>query len=61
MGQVVQKEGRSLLYAIKHAESNAELKGLDADSLVHKCIQVSKAPKMQFVGGLSPPCLSLPH
>ena len=35
-----------LLHMLKNAESNAELKGLDVDSLVIKHIQVSKAPKM---------------
>ena len=32
---------------LKNAESNAELKGLDVDSLVIEHIQVNKAPKMQ--------------
>ncbi|XP_047585672.1 60S ribosomal protein L17-like [Lutra lutra] len=32
---------------LKNAEHNAELKGLEADSLVTKHIQVHKAPKMQ--------------
>jgi large subunit ribosomal protein L17e len=31
---------------VKNAESNAELKGLDVDSLVIEHIQVNKAPKM---------------
>jgi len=31
----------------QNAESNAELKGLDVDSLVIEHIQVNKAPKMQ--------------
>ncbi|KAK1346661.1 hypothetical protein QTO34_000521 [Cnephaeus nilssonii] len=31
---------------LTNAESNAELKGLDVDSLVIKRIQVNKAPKM---------------
>ena len=31
---------------LKNAESNAELKGLDVDSLVIEHIQVNKAPKM---------------
>ena len=31
----------------KHAESNAELKGLDVDSLVIEHIQVNKVPKMR--------------
>jgi len=32
---------------LKNAESNAELKGLDVDSLVIEHIQVNKAPKMR--------------
>ena len=36
-----------LLHMLKNAESNAELKGLDVDSLVIEHIQVNKAPKMQ--------------
>ena len=32
---------------LKNAESNAELKGLDVDSLVMEHIQVNKAPKMR--------------
>ncbi|XP_042544661.1 60S ribosomal protein L17-like [Dipodomys spectabilis] len=36
-----------LLYMLKNAESNAELKGLDVDSLVIEHIQVNKAPKMR--------------
>ena len=32
---------------LKNAESNADLKGLDVDSLVIEHIQVSKAPKMR--------------
>ena len=32
---------------LKNAESNAELQGLDADSLVIEHIQVNKAPKMR--------------
>ncbi|ELW64685.1 60S ribosomal protein L17 [Tupaia chinensis] len=35
-----------LLHMLKNAESSAELKGLDADSLVIEHIQVNKAPKM---------------
>ena len=31
---------------LKNAESNAQLKGLDVDSLVIEDIQVNKAPKM---------------
>ena len=36
-----------MLHLLKSAESNAELNGLDADSLVIEHIQVSKAPKME--------------
>ncbi|XP_057597459.1 60S ribosomal protein L17-like [Hippopotamus amphibius kiboko] len=36
-----------LLHMCKNAESNAELKGLDVDSLVIEHIPVNKAPKMQ--------------
>ncbi|XP_036014170.1 60S ribosomal protein L17-like [Mus musculus] len=36
-----------LLHMLKNAESNAELKGLDVDSLVIEHIQVNKAPKMR--------------
>ncbi|EDL94563.1 rCG57484 [Rattus norvegicus] len=32
---------------LKNAESNAEVKGLDVDSPVIECIQVSKAPKQR--------------
>ena len=33
---------------LKNAENNAELKGLDVDSLVIEHIQVNKAPKMHL-------------
>ncbi|XP_049975910.1 60S ribosomal protein L17-like [Alexandromys fortis] len=36
-----------LLHMLENAESNAELKGLDVDSLVIEHIQVNKAPKMR--------------
>ena len=35
-----------LLHMLKNAESKAELKGLDVDSLLAEHIQVNKAPKM---------------
>lgn len=35
-----------LLHILNNAESNAELKGLEVDSLVLEPIQVHKAPKM---------------
>ena len=40
------KSAEFLLHMLKNAESNAELKGLDVDSLVIEHIQVNKAPKM---------------
>uniref|UniRef100_H0XJ88 Large ribosomal subunit protein uL22 n=1 Tax=Otolemur garnettii TaxID=30611 RepID=H0XJ88_OTOGA len=40
------KSAEFLLYMLKNAESNAELKGFDVDSLVIEHIQVNKAPKM---------------
>ena len=47
-GLVAKKSGESLLHMLKNAESNnAELKGLDVDSLVIEHIQVNKAPKMR--------------
>ena len=45
-GQWPKKSAESLLHMLKNAESNAELKGLDVDSLVIEHIQVNKAPKM---------------
>uniref|UniRef100_A0A8C2MHM8 Large ribosomal subunit protein uL22 n=1 Tax=Cricetulus griseus TaxID=10029 RepID=A0A8C2MHM8_CRIGR len=41
------KSAEFLLHMLKNAESNAELKGLDIDSLVIEHIQVNKAPKMR--------------
>ena len=41
------KSAEFLLHMLKNAESNAELKGLDVDSLVTEHIQVVKAPKMR--------------
>jgi large subunit ribosomal protein L17e len=38
---------KNLLHMLKNAESNAELKGLDVDSLVIEHIQVNKAPKIR--------------
>ncbi|XP_050636106.1 60S ribosomal protein L17-like [Macaca thibetana thibetana] len=40
------KSTEFLLHMLKNAESNAELKDLDVDSLVIEHIQVNKAPKM---------------
>ena len=46
-GQWLRKSAEFLLHMLKNAESNAELKGLDVDSLVIEHIQVNKAPKMR--------------
>ncbi|XP_012373347.1 60S ribosomal protein L17-like [Octodon degus] len=45
-GRWPKKNAEFLLHMLKNAESNAELKGLDVDSLVIEHIQVNKAPKM---------------
>ena len=45
-GRWPKKSAEFLLHMLKNAERNAELKGLDVDSLVIKHIQVNKAPKM---------------
>ncbi|XP_055244827.1 large ribosomal subunit protein uL22-like [Gorilla gorilla gorilla] len=45
-GQWPKKSAEFLLHMLKNAESNAELKGLNVDSLVIEHIQVNKAPKM---------------
>ena len=41
------KSAELLLHMLKNADSNAELKGLDVDSLVIEHIQVNKAPMMR--------------
>ena len=41
------KSAEFLLHMLKNAESNAEFKGLDVDSLLIEHIQVNKGPKMQ--------------
>uniref|UniRef100_A0A673UAW4 Large ribosomal subunit protein uL22 n=1 Tax=Suricata suricatta TaxID=37032 RepID=A0A673UAW4_SURSU len=46
-GRWPKKSAEFLLHVLKNAESNAELKGLDVDSLVIEHIQVNKAPKMR--------------
>ena len=46
-GRWPNKSAEFLLHMLKNAESNAELKGLDVDSLVIEHIQVNKAPKMR--------------
>ena len=38
---------------LKNAESKAELKGLDVDSLLTEHIQVNKAPKIGAHGGIN--------
>ena len=65
-GRQPKKSAELLLGMLKIAESNAELKGLDVDSLVVEHIQVNKAPKMQrrtyrAHGRVNPHTLSLPH
>ncbi|KFP82934.1 60S ribosomal protein L17 [Apaloderma vittatum] len=45
-GRWPKKSAEFLLHMLKNVESNAELKGLDVDSLVIEHIQVNKAPKM---------------
>uniref|UniRef100_G1Q3W3 Large ribosomal subunit protein uL22 n=1 Tax=Myotis lucifugus TaxID=59463 RepID=G1Q3W3_MYOLU len=40
-------QGCFKLHRLKNAESNADIEGLDVDSLVIEHIQVNKAPKMQ--------------
>ena len=46
-GQWPKKSAEFLLHMLKNAESNAERKGLDVDSLVIEHIQVNKAPQMR--------------
>ena len=46
-GRWPKKSAEFLLHVLKNAESNAELKGLDVDSLVTEHIQVNKAPRMR--------------
>ncbi|XP_035297360.1 60S ribosomal protein L17-like [Cricetulus griseus] len=45
-GRWPKKNAEFLLHVLKNAESNAELKCLDVDSLVIEHIQVNKAPKI---------------
>uniref|UniRef100_A0A8C9LUA0 Large ribosomal subunit protein uL22 n=1 Tax=Piliocolobus tephrosceles TaxID=591936 RepID=A0A8C9LUA0_9PRIM len=54
------KSAEFLLYMLKNAESNAELKDLDVDSLVIEHIQVNKAPKTYRGHGRINPYLSSP-
>ncbi|CAD7671958.1 unnamed protein product [Nyctereutes procyonoides] len=46
-GRWPKKSAEFLLHMLKNAESNAELNGLDVDSLVIEHIQMNKAPKMR--------------
>ncbi|PIK59240.1 ribosomal protein L17 [Apostichopus japonicus] len=46
-GRWPKKSAQFLLQLLKNAESNAEFKGLDTDSLVIDHIQVNPAPKMR--------------
>ena len=46
-GRWPKKSAEFLLRMRRNAERNAELKGLDVDSLVMEHIQVNKAPKMR--------------
>ncbi|XP_071965444.1 large ribosomal subunit protein uL22-like [Antedon mediterranea] len=46
-GRWPHKSAEFLLQLLKNAESNAEYKGLDVDSLVIDHIQVNRAPKMR--------------
>ena len=41
------KSAEFSLHMLKNAESNAELKGLDVDSLVTEHVQANKAPRMR--------------
>nr|XP_042113827.1 60S ribosomal protein L17-like [Peromyscus maniculatus bairdii] len=63
-GQWPKESAEFLLHMLKNAASNAELKGLDMDSLVIEHIQVNKAPKMcrwtYRVHGWINPCMSSP-
>merc|ERR1739844_707779 len=46
-GRWPKKSAEILLQLLKNAESNAEFKGLDVDSLVVEHIQVNEAPSMR--------------
>merc|ERR1712135_242163 len=46
-GRWPEKSAQFLLQLLKNAESNADVKGLDVDSLVIDHIQVNKAPYMR--------------
>uniref|UniRef100_A0ABI8ARC8 Large ribosomal subunit protein uL22 n=1 Tax=Felis catus TaxID=9685 RepID=A0ABI8ARC8_FELCA len=63
-GRWPKKSAEFLLHVLKNAESNAERKGLDVDSLVIEHIQVNKAPEMRRrtyrAHGRISPCMSSP-
>ena len=46
-GRWPQKSAEFLLQLLKNAESNADIRGLEADRLVIEHIQVNRAPKMR--------------
>ena len=46
-GRWPKKSAEFLLHVLRNAETDAELKGSDVDSLVIEHIQVNKAPKMR--------------
>ncbi|XP_054416127.1 large ribosomal subunit protein uL22-like [Pongo abelii] len=65
-GQWCKKLAEFLLHMLKNAENNAELKGLDVDSLVIGYIKANKAPKMchwtyRAHGRINPHVSSLCH
>ncbi|VFV21254.1 60s ribosomal protein l17-like, partial [Lynx pardinus] len=64
-GRWPKKTAEFLLHLLKNAESKAECKGLDAESLVIEHIQVNKVPKMRqrtcrAHGWINPPYMSSP-
>ena len=63
-GRWPRKSAESLLHMLTNAESHAELKGLDVDSLVNEPIQVNKAPAIRLrtyrAHGRINPCVSSP-
>ena len=46
-GRQPKKSAEFLLHLLKNAENNAELKGLDVDSLVTEHVLANETPKMQ--------------
>ncbi|XP_040097354.1 60S ribosomal protein L17-like [Oryx dammah] len=59
-GRWPRKSAQVLLYVLKNAESNAELEGLDVDSLVTERIQVNKARRTSRAHGRINPYMSSP-